>query len=123
MAGVSDSRTVAIVGASKDPAKYGHRSVVAHVAAGWRVFPVNPQEREIAGLKTYPTVRVIPVGRLERVSLYLPPHIGLTVLEDIASKQVGEFYVNPGAESEELVARAYALGLKPILACSILAAR
>lgn len=119
---MTDSKTVAIIGASSNPAKYGYKSVVAHRRAGWQVFPVNPNEQEIAGLPVYRTMRDIPVPQLDRVSLYLPPHIGLTVLEDIASKRVGEFYVNPGAESDKLVARARELGLVPILACSILAA-
>ena len=41
------------------------------------------------------------------------------MLEAIKAKQPKELYVNPGAESDELIARAEALGLEPILACSI----
>ena len=35
--------------------------------------------------------------------------------------RVKELYLNPGTESDELVEKANKLGLKPILACSILA--
>jgi len=55
------------------------------------------------------------------VTLYVPPKVGLTVIEDIAKKGVKELYFNPGTESDELVAKAHNLGLKPILICSILA--
>jgi hypothetical protein len=45
----------------------------------------------------------------------------MKVVEDIAQKGVKEIYFNPGSESDELIEKAKKLGLKPILACSILA--
>jgi hypothetical protein len=42
-------------------------------------------------------------------------------LEDVSRKGIREVWINPGAESPTLVARARALGLEPILACSIVA--
>jgi hypothetical protein len=53
--------------------------------------------------------------------VYLPPAITLEVLPGIARKGAGEVYLNPGSESEEAVSTARALGLEPILACSIIA--
>ena len=55
------------------------------------------------------------------MALYVPPKVGLKVIEDIAKKGVKELYFNPGTESDELVEKAQNLGLKPILICSILA--
>jgi predicted CoA-binding protein len=112
-------QTVAVVGASADRAKYSNKAVRAYLRQGWRVFPVNPRGGEIEGLPVYPTVRAIPEP-VQRVTLYLPPALGLAALEDIAAQQPAEFFVNPGAESDELVARARALGLDPLLACSII---
>jgi uncharacterized protein len=43
------------------------------------------------------------------------------VIADVARKGVAEVWLNPGAESDELVARAKALSLQPIVACSIVA--
>jgi hypothetical protein len=45
--------------------------------------------------------------------------VTLRVLEEIARKGVRELYLNPGSESAAVVERAEALGLVPILACSI----
>ena len=112
-------KSVAILGASSDRAKYGNKSVRAHLRQGWAVYPVNPRDGEIEGRKAYRSIADIPV-RIDRVSLYLPPEMGLRVLADIAAAHPAEFFVNPGAESDELVARARALGLEPLLACSIL---
>lgn len=112
------TKTVAILGASTNPAKYGNKSVRAHLKQGWEVYPVNPGADEIEGLKCYPSLAAIPV-KIDRVSLYLPPAVGMQVLDQVVEKNPSEFFLNPGSESEELVAKAEALGLQPILACSI----
>ena len=52
-------------------------------------------------------------------TLYVPPEIGQRVIEEIARKQIPEVWLNPGAESDELIARARALNIHPIIACSI----
>lgn len=111
--------TVAIIGASADRAKYGNKSVRAHVAQGYRVFPVNPKAGQIEGLTVYQSLTQVPVERLNRVSLYVPPAVGLTLLEEIAAKGCDELWLNPGSESDELVEKARDLGLNPIIACSI----
>jgi uncharacterized protein len=53
------------------------------------------------------------------VSVYLPPAIGIKVLPDVAARGCGELWLNPGSESDELVAEAERLGLNVIQACSI----
>lgn len=111
--------TVAIIGASNDRAKFGNKSVRAHVAQGYEVYPVNPKSGEIEGLTAYPSIEDVPVDRLDRVSVYLPPSVLLGVLDSIAAKGCDELFLNPGSESDEVVAKAEQLGLNPIVACSI----
>ena len=110
--------SVAVIGASADRSKYGNKAVRAYLRRGWTVYPVHPRATEIEGLRAYPSLRDVPAP-LDRVSLYLPPEIGMDVLPDLAAAPPKEFYVNPGAESPELIARAEELGLEPIQACSI----
>ncbi|MBI5764116.1 MAG: CoA-binding protein [Planctomycetes bacterium] len=116
---MSTTKTVAVIGASADRSKYSNKAVRAYLRQGWTVFPINPKGGEIEGLKSYPSMKDLP-GPVERVTLYLPPAVGVRALPDIAAAKPAEFYVNPGAESEELVAEAKRLGLEPILACSII---
>jgi predicted CoA-binding protein len=111
--------TVAVVGASRDHAKYGNKSVRAHLRAGWQVFPINPHASEVEGLPAYRSLRDLPVRPLDRVSVYVPPEVGLTLLADIAACQPREVWFNPGSESDELIAAAESLGLAVICACSI----
>ena len=61
----------------------------------------------------------VPSERLDVVSVYLNPKLGMTVLPSFTAKPVGEVWFNPGAESEELLAKAKELGLHAIAACSI----
>jgi uncharacterized protein len=109
---------IAIIGASSAPAKYGNKAVRAYLRQGWKVFPVNPNERVIEGLPVYARITDIPEP-VDRASLYLPPAVGETVLEGIAAKGVRELWVNPGAGSDALRTRAEELGLEVIEACSI----
>jgi uncharacterized protein len=110
--------SVAIVGASSAAHKYGNKAVRAYLRQGWTVYPVNPNEKTIEGLPTYASIEALPPG-IDRISLYVPPGIGSTLLEAIKRNAAKELYVNPGADSDELLARAEALGLDPIVACSI----
>jgi len=110
-------QTVAIVGASADKAKFSNKAIHAHLRAGYGVYPVNPKEETIEGLTCYKSVLDIPVA-LNRVSLYLPPAVGVKVLDDIAKKGCQELWINPGADSPELIEKAQTLGLNAIFACS-----
>lgn len=111
---------VAIVGASNDPEKYSNRSLRAHVRKGYVVFPVHPKATEIEGLQVYPRITDIPGGPLDRVSMYVPPSVGLGLVPEIAAKGCRELWLNPGSESAELVAAAEAAGLTVIQACSLI---
>lgn len=120
---MSDSaraRTVAVIGASGDPAKYGNKAVRAYLRQGWTVYPITPMPDPIEGLTPFRSILDVP-GDIDRATIYLPPEIGICVLSEIARKGVGEFYVNPGAESDALLEEARRLGLDPIVACSIVA--
>ncbi len=110
--------SVAVIGASSAHHKFGNKAVRAYLRQGWTVYPVNPNEPVIEGLTSYPSVSAIP-GPVDRASLYLPPALGIDVLEDIQRKGIRELWVNPGAESDALIEKAERLGLETIQACSI----
>jgi len=114
------SKVVAVIGASNHREKFGNRAVRAYLEQGYTVVPVNPHEREVEGLKAYASILDFP-GPIDMASFYVPPEIGERVIGEVAAKKVEEVWFNPGSESDELIARARALSIKPILACSIMA--
>ena len=113
-------KTVAVIGASKDRAKFGNKAIRAYQKLGWTVYPINPKEPEIEGLKTYASILDTP-ERPEMVSIYVAPPVLLKLLPDIAKRGCDELWLNPGTESDEVLALAESLGLKPIQACSLIA--
>ena len=114
-------KTVAVLGASNDRNKFGNQAVRAYHRQGFTVFPVNPKETLIESLPCFASIKDVP-ARPNLVSVYLPPPVLLKVLPDIAAKGCDELWLNPGTESEEVLAAAAQLGLNVVQACSIIAA-
>ena len=111
-------KTVAIIGASNDRHKFGNKAVRAFLRNGYEVFPVNPHEEIIEGLQVFRTITDVPT-RPHMVSVYLRPEILIKVLPQIAERGCDELWLNPGTESDEVLAAAEKLGLNVIQACSI----
>ena len=97
--------TIAIIGASTDRRKYGNKAVRAWLKAGATVVPVNPKAGSVEGIPCVPSILDYP-DAIDIASFYVPPQVGLHVIEEIAEKGISEVYVNPGAESDELLERA-----------------
>lgn len=113
------AKVVAVVGASSDPRKFGNRAVRAFRRQGYTVIPINPNEAQVEGLKTYPSVLDVPEA-IDMATFYVPPDVGEKVIREVASKQIPEVWLNPGSESDELIRLARSLKVEPIVACSIL---
>jgi uncharacterized protein len=112
--------TIAIVGASAQRHKFGNQCVRAYAARGYDVYPVNPLEALIEGHRTFARLADVPVPRLDRVSIYLPPDVCLQVLPELAKKPALEFWFNPGADRADVIAQARALGMIVVRGCSII---
>jgi len=95
--------------------------VRAYAQAGYHVYPINPKESTIEGWVTFRSLSDVPIAELDRVSVYVPPQVGLQVLPEIAQKTVNDVWFNPGADSSEILAKARELGLNVIAGCSIAA--
>jgi uncharacterized protein len=112
--------TVAVIGASNDRRKYGNKALRAFRSQGYRVIPINPHEQTVEGEPAYATVLDYP-DAIDAATVYVQPHAGVRVMEQIAQKGIPTVWLNPGADAPAVVSRAHALGVKTIEACSILA--
>src|SRR3989442_5213612 len=68
---LSDIRTIAVVGCSKDPAKDAHRVPKYMQMNGYRIIPVNPTATEILGEKAYPSLDAVPIP-FDAVAIFRP---------------------------------------------------
>ena len=112
------NRTVAVIGASSERHKYGNKAVRAFREEGYTVIPINPAEPEVEGIRAYASVLDVP-GTIDMATLYVSPDLGERLLPEFEQKKIPEIWVNPGAESETLLADARRRGLKVTAACSI----
>ena len=55
-------QSIAIIGASATPGKWGHDMVVRPLRSSFRgpIYPINPKSKEIEGLKAYPSITDVP---------------------------------------------------------------
>jgi uncharacterized protein len=113
-------KVVAVIGASNDRRKFGNRAVRAFRQQGYTVIPINPHETHVEGLTAYASVLDVP-GPIDMASFYVQPEVGEQVIAEVARKGITEVWLNPGCDSDELIARARALQIAPIVACSIVA--
>ena len=81
-------RSIAVVGASS-AGKVGGVIVRYLQLAGYKgkIFPVNTTEREILGLKAYPSVREIP-DPVDYVIIVVPAAVVLGVIDDCVARGV-----------------------------------
>ncbi len=82
---IFEARSVAVVGASKDPLKAGHQVVRTLLSVGYlgKIYPVNPNEEEILGLPCYRSISEIE-GPLDLIVVSLPGRAAITVMEEAA---------------------------------------
>ena len=111
-------KTIAIIGASTDRSKFGNKAVRAFVQRGYTVYPVNPKEPTVEGVPAFKSIGDVP-ERPNMISVYLPPPVLLKVLPEIANRGCDELWLNPGTESDEVLALAEKLKLNVVQACSI----
>ena len=113
------AKTVAVIGASSDRNKFGNKALRAFARQGYAVIPINPNESEVEGYRTYPSVLDVP-GAIDMATFYVQPEVGVRVMEEVAQKKISEVWLNPGADDPIVVRRARELGVRTIQACSIL---
>jgi predicted CoA-binding protein len=99
---------IAVVGASNDPHKYGNIIVRNLAAKGYTVLPVNPHEKEIAGLTAYPDLASVP-GPVHLVDVVTPPAVTHGILAEAARLGLPAVWLQDGSYDDaalEIAAKA-----------------
>ncbi len=82
-------KSLAIIGASNDLAKFGNIILSALLEIGFagKIYPVNPDGQEINGLKVYPSIKEIP-DEVDFAIITIPAPLVLNTLKDCLQKGV-----------------------------------
>ncbi|AEH24374.1 CoA-binding protein [Pyrococcus yayanosii] len=94
-------KKIALVGASKNPAKYGNIILHDLLGKGFEVLPVNPNHEDIEGLKCYKSVKELPKD-VDVIVFVVPPEVGIQVAKEAIEAGFKRLWFQPGAESEEI---------------------
>ncbi|KAI5850056.1 CoA binding domain-containing protein [Tricharina praecox] len=107
----------AVVGASTDPSKYGHKVFAWYLSRSLPATPINPSAKTTAVLSipTVRNVRDLPKPAETSVSIITPPGITRQVLEEAADAGVKRVWMQPGAWDEACVALAKERGLEVVV--------
>ena len=92
----------AVVGASRDPQKYGFQVYRDLKNAGYEVYPVNPNADEISGDKCYVSLENLPINP-DIVDVVVPPRVTERIVETCKKLGITKVWMQPGSESENAV--------------------
>ncbi len=103
-------RTVAIVGGSPNPERPSYRVADFLKKEGYRIIPVTPNAKEVAGEKAYPDLASIPVP-VDVVDIFRRPEEVLPVVEAAIAIRAKAVWMQEGIVNEEAAAKARKAGL------------
>lgn len=111
--------TVAVVGASDNPARPSYEIARYLMAQGFTVIPVNPQLDALFGEKCYSDLSSIP-GHVDVVDIFRNPDAVPEIVEQAIAKHAKYVWMQPGAENVEAAERATQAGLEVIMGVCIM---
>jgi predicted CoA-binding protein len=103
----------AVVGASKDRAKYGNKVLRAYLQNNRDAIPVNPGADEIEGLTAYRDLASVP-DNVDGVSIITSPAVTEKVVEQALQRGIKQIWMQPGAESSAAIESAEKAGANVI---------
>ena len=101
----------AVVGVSRNKEKYGYKIFKAMKNAGFNVYAINPNTKEIDGEPVYPSQHSLP-ERVDVVVTVVPPHVTENVIDEAFLLGIKKVWMQPGSESDRAVKKAKERGMK-----------
>ena len=92
----------AVVGASRNPNKYGYRVYKDLKEAGYEVYPVNPNTDKILGERCYPGLGDLPT-KPDVVDVVVPPKVTEEIVKACKRLGITKVWIQPGSESETAI--------------------
>jgi predicted CoA-binding protein len=107
-------KVVAIVGLSADPDRPSNHVGSYLKEKGYKIIPVNPNEKEILGEVCYPDLESVPEV-IEVVDIFRRPESALSVIEDAIRIGAKAVWMQEGVINKEAADKAEKAGLKVVM--------
>ena len=111
---LKESKTIAVVGLSPDPARPSHSVARYLQAQGYRIIPVNPFVGEVLGEKSYPDLASVPEA-VDVVDIFRRPQHVPAIVEAAIAKGARAVWMQEGIVHHEAAARAREAGLMVVM--------
>jgi len=111
---LKEARTIAVVGLSARRYRPSYNVAEAMQAAGYRIIPVNPEEREILGEKCYARLEDIP-EKVDLVNVFRRSEHVPEIVESAIRIGARWIWMQEHVIHEEAAARAEAAGLGVVM--------
>jgi hypothetical protein len=111
---LQESKTIAVVGLSSNPARASFGVSRFLQRQGYRVIPVNPAETEILNERAYPSVHDIP-GEVDIVDIFRRSEAVSAVVDDALLKKPRCIWMQEGVVNHEAAKKAEAAGIPVVM--------
>ena len=108
-----DGSPHAVVGASRDRAKYGNKVLRAFIQAKRPAYPVNPTADIVEQLAAYRSLGDLPEP-VHGISIITPPEVTEAIVRQAGELGIRHVWMQPGAESDAAIDLAGQLGMNLI---------
>lgn len=108
-----NEKEIAVVGASRNPAKYGNILLKKLQSAGYLVYAVNPRADLVDGHRAYPDLFSLP-ETVKAAVVVVPPEISEQIAGQAIAAGFRYIWFQPGAESETAISALEAAGISVI---------
>mgnify|MGYP003385155120 FL=1 len=111
---LADCRTIAVVGASSNPARASNHVASYMKAQGYRVIPVNPNEQTVIGEPAYPSLTAVP-GPIDLVDIFRKSEDVLPIVEEAIARGAKAIWMQEGVINEAAAQLAREAGLAVVM--------
>jgi hypothetical protein len=111
---LKNSRTIAVVGLSGNPMRVSNGVSAYMQRSGYRIIPVNPQETEVLGERSYARLEDVP-EKIDIVNVFRRPEYTPEIVESAIKVGAETVWMQEGVVNDVAAARAREAGLEVVM--------
>ena len=111
---LKNSRTIAVVGLSGNPMRVSNGVSAYMQRSGYRIIPVNPQETEVLGERSYARLEDVP-DKIDIVNVFRRPEFTPEIVESAIKVGAKTVWMQEGVVNEAAASRAREAGLEVVM--------